>query len=238
MKDELLLNILMEEHFSIPGKMLEHYKDLGLSEIQLMIIFHIKHFLQNGVLFPTPALIQSRMNITEERCTHELKELSKRGFLHIEERRDVDGKMSEAYSLLPLYEKLTILLMNQSIDNEKQSIKNEEGRLFQRFEEEFARPITPMELEMISMWLDDDKHSPMMIEAALREAVISAKLSFRYIDRILIDWKKNGIRTLEQAKEHGERIRQRHLKAYDADKERDVNSKRMSDPQYDWLRGN
>ena len=113
-------------------------------------------------------------------------------------------------------------------------MENEEGRLFQRFEEEFGRPITPMELEMISMWLDEDKHSPMMIEAALREAVISAKLSFRYIDRILRDWKKNGIRTLEEAKEHGERIRNRRLRSYESKNEQ---RKRMQQPQYDWLRG-
>ena len=50
------------------------------------------------------------------------------------------------------------------------------------------------------MWIDDDHHDPVIIKSALREAVISGKLNFRYIDRILFDWKKNGIKTIEQAK--------------------------------------
>ena len=57
------------------------------------------------------------------------------------------------------------------------------------------------------MWLDEDQHSPEIIKAALKEAVISGKLNFRYIDRILFEWKKNGIKTVEQAKEHGKKFR-------------------------------
>lgn len=40
------------------------------------------------------------------------------------------------------------------------------------------------------MWIDQDGQDPVIIKAALREAVMSGALSFRYIDRILIDWKK------------------------------------------------
>ena len=60
-----------------------------------------------------------------------------------------------------------------------------------------------MECESLAMWIDEDGQSPDIIKAALSESVISDKLNFRYIDRILFDWKKNGIETLEQAKIHG-----------------------------------
>lgn len=239
MKKEMFLHSLMEEPFSISGKLLEHYKELGLTEVQLMILFHIKYFAQKGKYFPTPDDIQERMSISKKECTDELKELSKKGYLHIESRKDEEGRLTEAFSLLPLYEKLVVLLTNQRIDHQEASKQQEEGRLFQRFEAEFARPITPMELEMISMWLDDDKHDPVIIEAALREAVVSAKLNFRYIDRILFDWKKNGIRTVEQAKEHGERIRQRQTNTHESQIERieSGKSQRMKHPQYNWLQG-
>ncbi len=52
------------------------------------------------------------------------------------------------------------------------------------------------------MWMDQDEHDPTIIKAALREAVLSGKLNFRYIDRILFEWKKNGIKTIEQAQQH------------------------------------
>ena len=40
------------------------------------------------------------------------------------------------------------------------------------------------------MWEDRDQHHPNLIQAALREAVMSGKLNFRYIDRILFEWKR------------------------------------------------
>ena len=89
---------------------------------------------------------------------------------------------------------------------EKQ-LENQEGLLYNRFEEEFCRPLSPIEAETLSMWIDQDHHSPELIMAALREAVVSSKLNFRYIDRILFEWKRNGVKTVEQAKAHGERFR-------------------------------
>ncbi|WP_143522316.1 DnaD domain-containing protein, partial [Pseudomonas sp. 2822-17] len=106
-----------------------------------------------------------------------------------------------------LFEKMILFLNTAEVEQEHNTKQLAEGKLFRRFEEEFSRPLSPMEMEMISMWLDEDKHTTDIIEAALRESVVSGKLSFRYIDRILFDWKKNGIRSVQQAKEHGERIR-------------------------------
>ena len=44
--------------------------------------------------------------------------------------------------------------------------------------------------------------------AALREAVFCGKLSCRYIDRILLEWQRNGIQTPEEAVEYSRKFRQ------------------------------
>ncbi len=36
---------------------------------------------------------------------------------------------------------------------------------------------------------------------------MSGKLNFRYIDRILFEWKKNGIKTVDQAQNQGRKFR-------------------------------
>ncbi len=72
--------------------------------------------------------------------------------------------------------------------------------IFSVFEEEFARPITPMERETISQWLDKDKVGETLVMMALREAVFNNKLNFRYIDKILLDWRTNNLRTKEDVK--------------------------------------
>ncbi|GAA3327383.1 hypothetical protein GCM10020331_067100 [Ectobacillus funiculus] len=57
------------------------------------------------------------------------------------------------------------------------------------------------------MWQDQDHHTPVIIQTALREAVLSGKLNFRYIDRILFEWKKKtGSKTVEQAQQYGQKV--------------------------------
>ena len=95
-----------------------------------------------------------------------------------------------------------------------------DGQLYQRFEAEFSRPLSPIEAETLSMWLDEDGHKTELIIAALREAVVSGKLNFRYIDRILFEWKRNGVQTLQQAKAYGEKFRKHQTKTKSTDQER------------------
>jgi DNA replication protein len=79
--------------------------------------------------------------------------------------------------------------------------------------------------------MDDDHHDPTIIKAALREAVMSGKLNFRYIDRILFEWKKNGIKTLDQAKNHGRKFRQKQVHNRDSQEQPSTTSV----PFYNWL---
>ncbi|OOP68849.1 DNA replication protein DnaD, partial [Heyndrickxia oleronia] len=92
------------------------------------------------------------------------------------------------------------------------------------------RPLSPLECETLAMWLDQDHQDPSVIKAALREAVISGKLNFRYIDRILFEWKKNGIKTIEQAKDYGNKFRQQRKKTTLVQK-----SDSKTIPFYNWL---
>ena len=57
------------------------------------------------------------------------------------------------------------------------------------------------------MGMDLDQHSPEIIKAALKEAVLADKVNLRYIDRILIEWKKRNIKTLAQIEKHSEQYR-------------------------------
>lgn len=83
----------------------------------------------------------------------------------------------------------------------------EEGNLFSIFEQEFGRPLSPMEVDMINGWLDQDQYPEALILAALKEAVFSGKKIFRYVDRILLDWHRNQVHTVEQAREYSQKFR-------------------------------
>lgn len=69
-----------------------------------------------------------------------------------------------------------------------------DGEVYQRFEQEFGRPLSPIEVEQVDQW--QDKHSDELILEALKRAVLRGKMGFAYVGRILLDWDKAGIRTL------------------------------------------
>src|SRR5699024_2858116 len=102
---------------------------------------------------------------------------------------------------------------------------------FLLFEQEFGRPLSPFEIETITVWLDEDVIQPALIKAGLRESVLMGKLNFRYIDRILREWQKKGIKYVEEARETS--------KPYDKKQTQKTNTKKKkyTSIYYNWLEG-
>nr|WP_255506023.1 DnaD domain protein [Polycladospora coralii] len=100
------------------------------------------------------------------------------------------------------------------------------------FERELGRTLSPMEYERLSSWVDDDGHSLELIESALREAVFSGKVNFRYIDRILLEWQKNQVRTPEEAVEYSRKFRQKGMLYRDDEASQKKNSNFLF---YNWV---
>src|SRR5690606_3835601 len=183
-------------------------------------------FISKGIHFPTPDQLSERMTLSSEDCMQLVRTLIQKDVLLIEEHKE---PYSESYSLSPLWKKLSAFIVN----NEKKiEATIAEENLYTLFENEFARPLSPIECETLAMWIDEDKHSTELIKAALKESVLSGKLNFRYIDRILFEWKKNGIKTVEQAQEHGRKFRIHQQQKRNLDEPR---KRTDSIPFYNWL---
>ncbi|MEG0313958.1 MAG: DnaD domain protein [Erysipelotrichaceae bacterium] len=65
------------------------------------------------------------------------------------------------------------------------------SNLFEQFEKEFGRPLIRTERETLSMWVNS--YDNKFVYYALREAIINEKLSFDYINAILIAWTNKKI---------------------------------------------
>lgn len=229
LKKELLEKWFNEGSVSIPNLLLQHYNQIGINEIECLLLIQIYSFINKGIQFPTPDQLSERMTLSSEDCMQLVRTLIHKDVLHIEEHKDpVKTMYSESYSLAPLWKKLATFIVN----NEKQKEESiAEESLYTLFENEFARPLSPIECETLAMWIDEDKHSAELIKAALKESVLSGKLNFRYIDRILFEWKKNGIKTVEEAHAYGERFRRQPQRQ---NQEKEVKSN-VSYPFYNWL---
>lgn len=225
MKKEMMIEWMTEGHVSIPAALFKHYADIGLDEAECMLVLQIHAFKSEGNPFPTPEQLSERMSISSEKCISMLRSIVKKGALALEHHQDEsNGVYSESYSLMPLWDKLLFYYFK----NQQQPAKQDEN-LFSLFEQEFGRPLSPIECEQMSMWKDDDEHSDELVKMALKEAVMAGIMNFRYIDRILLEWKKKGIRSVEQAKQFGEKFRR------NKPNQQESKSKKDPFPFYNWL---
>lgn len=67
--------------------------------------------------------------------------------------------------------------------------------LYQAFEQETGKPLSPMQIEELKYMLDDYK--PDLILEALREAASQGKANFAYIQAILKRWRQDNLMTVE-----------------------------------------
>ncbi|MFC4735858.1 DnaD domain-containing protein [Bacillus daqingensis] len=231
--DEKLLNLLQEKPFVLPALFFKSYKQLGLTDQEFLLTLHIHQLLEEGIKLPSPEMLSDRMSTDEHDISAILRQLLRKGLLEIKEQPGSSASMiQEEMTLQPLYRKMAEQAGQPAESESRKQSEMEEGRLFQRFEEEFGRPLSSIEMEMISMWLDEDKHSCELIQSALKEAVISSKLNFRYIDRILFEWKRKGVKTPDQVRRMSEEVRHQR-KGIQAPP---VKAARPH-PGYNWLEG-
>ncbi|SEA62624.1 DNA replication protein [Thalassobacillus cyri] len=194
---------ILNDQMVISKRLLKNYQTLGLTESELLILLQIQRFYYEGNPFPTPEEIAQFSPGTEQDCSRLLRNMIKKKILVIEQKRNEDGILNEYYSFEPLWEKLYTVEKEVTPEANKEAHDN----LFVLFEQEFGRLLSPFEIETINIWLDQDGQQPALIKAALREAVLMGKLNFKYIDRILREWSKKGIRSVDQARQAGKQFR-------------------------------
>ncbi|WP_347860498.1 DnaD domain-containing protein [Salimicrobium sp. PL1-032A] len=193
---------MLQKQLILPQNLLTSYKRMNMNETELAIILQLWRYQQEGVNFPTPAELGQYMTISEEECSMLLRSLIQKGLVEILDEKGPDNIIQEKYSLEPLLIKLF-----QPEPKKKETKDAPKESLFPLFEKEFGRPLSPFEIETINIWLDEDNYQEELIKTALREAVLMGKLNFKYIDRILAEWQRKGIKTVQEAKHHGKQFR-------------------------------
>lgn len=197
MQDEERLRLWIEQgNVTISQLFFQHYKSLDIQDIDAMLLMHMFSFQAAGAQFPTPTDLSKRMHLTENQVSSILQKLMQRGLLEIQQNEDASGVLFEQFSMFPLWNRLVSIALEMENTEQVQGNRAEEGEIYTMFEQEFGRLLSPMECETIAMWIDQDGHSAQIIKAALKEAVLAQKLSLRYIDRILFEWKKKNVKTL------------------------------------------
>ncbi|QDW84564.1 DnaD domain protein [Staphylococcus pasteuri] len=210
----------------IRRELLDHYSELGIDEQDLIILIKLIYASETSNKQPSIESLQQGSTMQPREVTTVIQNLIQRELLELNVNKDEEGRFTEYMNLDPFYEKLSQLLKKQTIDTNEQSDKEKFKTLFQMIEQTFARPFSPYEIETLNQWIDVDKHDISIIQAALDEANSQNKLSFKYMDRILLNWKKNNVKTIDDSKEIRKQFNKPKMKH---------TVKKV--PKFDWLNG-
>lgn len=186
---------------TISNLVMTHYKKIGMSDKGFLFYLQLLSYNQQGNPFPDLSVISDTMGTSVDELFQELQELIDRGFLAIETKTNKQGQQEDLYDLSLVFDRLSIYFEQQDNEEKKASKENEISRMYQTFETEFGRPLSPIEFETIQSWLTIDKYSVELIQLALREAVLNQAYSLKYIDRILLAWERKNFTSKQQIQE-------------------------------------
>lgn len=207
--DEKVISILKDKPVIIPRILLNNYKKLNISDSELIIIMVLLSF--GDKITYNPEEFAKEINGDKHQVMNIINNLIHKNIISLEIER-VNKKANEYLSLDLLYDKL----FNLIIDKGKE--KEIDISIFDTFEKELGRTLSPMEYGQIQEWITSG-NSEEMITCALREAVLNGVSNLRYIDSILNDWKKKGYKNKNDVLKDREMYRNKKNKVsvYDTD---------------------
>lgn len=141
--------------------------------------------------------LSKNLGISGEKAYEVFTSLLSKKIIDIKTEKDIEGRMIEKVSLDGFYK----MIIEDEKEEEKKAINND---IYTEFEQEFGRPISSMEYEIINAWLQHN-YTEELILGALKEAVYNGVKNFRYIDKILYEWNKKGFKTMNDVNNHLQR---------------------------------
>ena len=203
--------IIKERDIIIPSLLFYNYKELNIDAEEVLLLA----YLINGDMTFNPKKISEDLSMELSYLMELINKLTNSNLLSIELKK-VNNVRIEFINLDGLYDKLLGLVMVED--------KQDDNNIYDIFEKEFGRTLSPMEYEIINAWQENGLAKDTII-LALKEAVYNGVNNLRYIDRILSEWSKKGIKTAKDLEK--EKI--------EFSKKRTQTIKKDESTDYDWL---
>ncbi|GKQ42684.1 DNA replication protein DnaD [Companilactobacillus sp. RD055328] len=207
MSINILDKLIKDGSTSINNVILLNLHNLSLNAEEFLIFSVLEMYSQKNNKFPTPELIQKTTGLEQSKIMNIIQSLIKKNIIDIKTEINRNHQQQDAYDLTPVYYQLEQILSKTDEEANKLAQENKLRTLFKMIEVEFGRPTSPIEQETIHDWINQSHYSIDLIQLALKEAVLNQAYSFKYMDRILLNWEKQNIKTpiqLEESKRRNE----------------------------------
>ncbi len=150
--------------------------DITLDEFLLLLYFI------NVSCYLNTEDIKSKLGFSDEKVFNTFNSLLNKKYIEMQVLHK-NSEVIETVKLDPFYDRLAL---NKETEKDNSDI-------FAIFESELGRVLSSFEYEMINKWIDSGV-SEDTIKSALKEAILNNVRSFKYIDKIIYDWNKKGIK--------------------------------------------
>lgn len=176
-----------KNHFTVDKCVLSCARKMKLDTDSLILLIYLLNG-ENNQLFNYKKILKE-LDFSEKELLSAISQLKEKKILSIVMQKDDNGILEERLNINSFYEILVSKLLD---DTETAGSEND---LFGIFEKEFGRTLSPMEYDIINDWTES-KISKDLIIAALKEAVFNGVSNLRYVDKILYEWNKKGIKNV------------------------------------------
>ncbi|MCH4169465.1 MAG: DnaD domain protein [Streptococcaceae bacterium] len=179
-------SIFLQGFSNIPNELFKQFANLQFTADSFLIWLFLYQKTDQGETVLDIEQIEKDTNISEKSIYESINELLNHQLIRLKTAEDTFHKIQTIVDLSPTFDKLDQLVKRPMLK------LNGLGRLSQLFEQELGRPLSPIELEELQKWIDEEKIAVELVELALKEAVLNQKKNFKYVGGILRNWQGKG----------------------------------------------
>lgn len=217
MKNKIMIDMIKSKNIVIPLYLYKLKDKLGLNIDEFIFIMYLYNEGE-FVLFDLNK-ISDELGISHNDLMNLIGLLSGKNLIEFKVIDNDKGIKEEYLSLENFYNKVSLLLMD---NKDSKDNKEDQINVFSMIEQEFGKTLSPMEYEIIKAWLESNK-SVELISCALKESVMNGVPNLRYMDKVLYEWEKKGIKNKED------------VNNLISNKRKKEESKKVDVFDYDWL---
>ena len=174
-----LRNIFTSRDFVINSNIVKCISSIDITLEEFLLVLY---FINISSLLNTDD-IKEKLGFDDEKIFNTFTSLINKKYIEMVVTNN-NGEVIEQIKLDPLYDRLALNKKTENVDSKD---------IYAMFESELGRTLSSFEYEMINKWIEKGVEEE-TIKNALEEAVLNNVRNFKYIDKIIYEWTKKGIK--------------------------------------------
>lgn len=201
--DKKIIELYKYGNMTIPLYLLKNRELFKLDLDQFIFLMYLYNIGDKSLFNPNK--ISEDLNISIKEVMKYISILTEKKCIRVAVEKNEKGALEDRIDLSDFYQKASFILID---DVKKDSnIDN----VYDFIEKEFGRTLSPIESEIIKSWIENG-NSEEIVKEAVKEATFNGVSNLRYIDKILFEWDKKGIKTKEDVDKNKENYRKKMKK--------------------------